>query len=165
MTSTTTNQPNKPSTRSTGWIHFQRMTVDDRLKARCLVDGCTTILSTPSHCTSTLIRRRHDVHRMKDFHSKDLPRHSKKKRISSHLKKRLDDAVMLAIVEDGRSFNDFSKKVLNKFIQVILPSKRTIYNFGLLYRCCLTSRLPTSSSVYDYEETETPSFENFLLVN
>lgn len=129
MTSTTT-QRNKPSTRSIVWVYFQRTTVEDRLKAKCLVDGYTTILSTPSHSTSTLIRHLRDVHRMKDFQlQEDLPHHASKKRISTHLKKRLDDAVLVAIVEDGRSFNDFSKKGLKKFIQEALPSKRTVYSF------------------------------------
>jgi hypothetical protein len=131
MTSTTA-QRNKPSTRSIVWVYFQRTTVDDRLKAKCLVDGCTTILSKPSHSTSTLIRHLRDVHQMKDFQLKeDLPHHSNKKRISSHLKKRLDDTVLVAIVEDGRSFNDFSKKRLKKFIQEVLPSKRKVYSFEI----------------------------------
>ena len=123
----TTIQSNKPSKRSPAWMYFQRITVDDRLKAKCLIDGCTTTLSTPFHSTSTLIRHLRDVHKMEDFQSKEiLPNHSTKKRISSHLKKRLDDAVLVAIVEDGRSFNDFSKRGLKKFIQAALPSKRTI---------------------------------------
>ena len=123
----TSVQPNKPSKRSPAWMFFQRITVDDRLKAKCLIDGCTTTLSTPFHSTSTLIRHLRDVHKMEDFQSKEvLPNPSNKKKISSHMKKRLDDAVLVAIIEDGRSFSDFSKKGLKKFIQVALPSTRTI---------------------------------------
>ncbi|CAF1564257.1 unnamed protein product, partial [Adineta ricciae] len=41
----------------------------------------------------------------------------------SHIaKKKLDDAVVAAIVEDGRSFGDFSKSGVKKFIRLALPN-------------------------------------------
>jgi hypothetical protein len=52
-----------------------------------------------------------------------LVNRSTTQKISSKLKKKLDYAALVAIIEDGRSFNDFSKSGFKKFIQLILPSK------------------------------------------
>ena len=39
-----------------------------------------------------------------------------KKKLPIELKKKLDEALLVAIVEDGRSFNDFAKSGVTKFI-------------------------------------------------
>ena len=106
------------------------MTVVDRLEEKCLIDAYTTILSTPFLSTSALIRHLGDVCKIEDFRSKGVLAHrSNKNRISSNLKNRLDNAILVATFEEGRSFNHFSKKRLKKLLQSTLPRKRTMFSF------------------------------------
>ncbi|CAF1273376.1 unnamed protein product [Rotaria sordida] len=80
------------------------------------------VLSTPLHSTSTLIRHLRDVHELDEFKSKEkLVYRSKQKRMPVKLKKKLDCALITTIIENGRSFGDFSKSGFQKFIQLALP--------------------------------------------
>ena len=78
------------------------------------------------------------VHKLNEFKSKEkLVNRSATKKISSNLKKELDYAAIVAIIEDGRSFNDFSKSGFKKFIQLTLPSKKIL----IIITCFLYSSI------------------------
>ncbi|CAF2890154.1 unnamed protein product [Rotaria sp. Silwood2] len=104
------------------WAYFERMYGDQGLQAKCLVSDCAKVLSTPLHSTSTLIRHLRDVHKVDELKPKEkLVNRSTDQRIPVKLKKKLDGAVVAAIIEDGRSFGDFSKSGFQKFLQLALP--------------------------------------------
>ena len=129
---TTTAQSVAVQKQSTVWTYFERIKTDERLKAKCLIDGCGKVLATPLHSTSTLIRHLRYVHKLNGFKGKEeLANRSPIKKLSLQLKKKLDDAVMAAIIEDGRSFSDFSKAGFIKLIQLAVPSKKHTYSYHL----------------------------------
>jgi hypothetical protein len=145
-TTTTVRQTAVVLKQSLVWNYFERINTDEHLKAKCLVDGCGKILATPLHSTSTLMRHLRDVHKLTEFKSKEkLVNRSNTKKISSQLKKKLDHAAIVAIVEDGRSFNDFSKKGFKKFIQLALPSKK-IFVIVIYFLCLSMSYLNSTRS-------------------
>ena len=124
---TTTQQQTVIPKKSHVWSYFERIVSNQQLKAKCLVDNCTTVLSTPLYSTSTLIRHLQYVHQITEFKSKEtLVNHSTTRKISLQLKKKLDDAVVTAIVEDGRGFGDFSKSGIKKFIQLAFSSEKIL---------------------------------------
>ncbi|CAF4565531.1 unnamed protein product, partial [Rotaria sp. Silwood2] len=104
------------------WAYFERNYGDRSLQAKCLVDDCAKVLSTPLHSTSTLIRHLRVIHELDEFKPKEnLAHRSKQKRIPVKLKKKLNRAVVRTIIEHGRSFGNFSKSGLQQFIQLALP--------------------------------------------
>ncbi|CAF3250677.1 unnamed protein product [Rotaria sp. Silwood2] len=114
------------------WAYFERIYGDEGLRAKCLVGDCSKILSTPLHSTSTLIRHLRDVHELDEFKPKEkLVYRSKHKHIPVKLKKQLDRAVVTAIIEDGRSFGDFSKSGFRKFIQLALPGYKPPHRISI----------------------------------
>ncbi|CAF2193906.1 unnamed protein product [Rotaria magnacalcarata] len=107
------------------WKYFQRIDSEEKLYAKCLVQKCPKLLSTPQHSTTTLFRHLRDVHKIDEFRKKKKEKivHNRiQKRIPEKLKRTLDRAIVKAIVEDGRSFGDFSKSGFRKFIELALPS-------------------------------------------
>ncbi|CAF3321645.1 unnamed protein product [Rotaria sp. Silwood2] len=125
---TTTAQSTVVQKRSPVWIYFEKILIDGQLKAKCLIHGCEKILAIPLHSTSTLIRHLGCVHKLNGLESKEkLVNRSPIKKISLQLKKKLDDAVIEAIIQDGRSFGDFSKAGFKKFLQLAVPNYITPY--------------------------------------
>ena len=118
------------------WTYFQRIDSTEHLQAKCLIGGCKTLLSTPLFSTSTLIRHLRFVHKMTDFKAKEkLVNRPHTKKISLNLKKKLDNAAVAAIIEDGRGFGDFSKSGFQKFIQLALPGKKVLVTIAASFRC------------------------------
>ncbi|CAF3424623.1 unnamed protein product [Rotaria sp. Silwood2] len=131
---TTATQTSTIHKQSLVWKYFQRIKTGETLQAKCLIKNWHKVLSTPLYSTTTLIRHLRDVHKVKEFQDKEkLVNRSNKKKISSHLKKKIDQAALVAIIQDGRTFDDFSKPGFRKFLQLIVPSKKTLLLIYLLY--------------------------------
>ncbi|CAF1445343.1 unnamed protein product [Rotaria sordida] len=135
------------------WAYFKRIYGDQGLKAKCLVGDCAKVLSTPLHSTSTLIRHLRDVHEVDEFKPKEkLVHRSTHKRIPVKLKKKLDRAVVTAIIEDGRSFGDFLKSGFRKFIQLVLPGYKAPHRNSINTRlkCLHTKHFFITYGFYGY---------------
>lgn len=68
--------------------------------------------------------RRHlgNVHNLEEFLYPSQLRHRKKtKLVSTKYKRQLDNAAIEAVFLDGRSFNDFEKKGMAKFLKLAVP--------------------------------------------
>lgn len=125
MTTVATSENAVMLKQSAVWNHFERIYINEELETKCLINDCAKILSTPHHSTSTLIRHLRSVHKLTEFKSKEkLVNRRNTKKISLELKTKLDHAALVAIVEDGRSFNDFSKNGFKKFFQLALLSNK-----------------------------------------
>ena len=127
MTTTATKISTTPKQKqSLVWTYFRRINTAETLQAQCLIRKCHKVLSTPLYSTTTLIRHLRDTHKLPEFKPKaKLVNHSNKKPVSSYLKKKFDRAALVAIIQDARSFDDFSKPGFQKFFKLIAPSKKT----------------------------------------
>ena len=77
----------------------------------------------PNGSSDTNLRRHlGNVHKLEGFlYPSQLRHHKKAKLVSTKYKRQLDNAVIEAIFLDGRSFNDFEKKGMAKFLKLAIP--------------------------------------------
>ncbi|CAF2662301.1 unnamed protein product [Rotaria sp. Silwood2] len=106
------------------WNYFKRIETNGVFLAQCLKKECSKILSTPNWTTSSLIKHLNYVHKIRDL--KKLPSYRFRasggvQKLSKEKKSHIDRLALEAIIKDGRSFNDFNKSGLKRFIQNIFP--------------------------------------------
>ncbi|CAF1378545.1 unnamed protein product [Rotaria sp. Silwood1] len=109
------------------WDYFKQVNVNGILKAECLHDDCKIQLLMPNMSTTSLRRHLHHVHQLDEFKicKKDLHKNRKKK-LPPQVKKQLDKLLIEAVVRDARSFTDFDKPGLKRFLQFALPGKKML---------------------------------------
>lgn len=65
------------------------------------------------------------MHKVPEFREKDdSVKLSMKKKVPPRLKKKLDYAALVAVIQGGRSFSDFGKSGSMKFLGLALTSKK-----------------------------------------
>jgi hypothetical protein len=126
--SNTTKQAYKP--RSPVWRYFKRVTINEINRAQCLVDGCSKILSMPNWSTSALYKHLRYVHKIDNLKKRSNGRVIVGRvvhKLTRTKKKKLDHLALEAIIKDGRSFNDFNKSGLKRFLQYAIPGNNEIF--------------------------------------
>lgn len=87
-------------------------------KAKCL--KCNKEISIKDHSTTCLRRHVNRCQKLSIFSPKKNVQKSSSK-ISSDMKDRLDRLVYSCLIQDGRSFSDFQKPGIVRFLQEALP--------------------------------------------
>ena len=105
--------------KSAVWNHFKRVIINGVYRAQCLERGCKKTLSIPNLSTSSLHKHLRDVHKIEDL-KKASNGHIKSaqsiQKLPKNKKKKLDHLALEPIIKDGRSFNDFNKSGLKRFL-------------------------------------------------
>lgn len=90
----------------------------DRQSATCTL--CKAVIKTTNFSTTGLIKHLRQVHKI----NIETPVSTvEKPKFPQKLKNELHDLAVKAIVEDSRSFNDFRKPGMMKFLKKIVPGK------------------------------------------
>lgn len=150
--STTESNGNASPKQSRVWKYFKRIEEGNggSSKAKCQIAGCGQILSTPAHSTTTLSRHLRDVHKMKEFdRTAETPLIRMKRKLPVALKKKLDHAVLVAVIQDGRSFNDFAKAGIAEFIGLAIPGNKNLSLRRLVFWFRFHFRLRVASSSHN----------------
>lgn len=106
------------SLRSSVWKYAKKITPD---LARC--NECGKEIKTKCGGTSSLRKHLINRHHITVSSSKKPEDRTRNNSISKQRKSRLDHLLKLAIFEDGRTFGDFSKSGMVKFLAEAVPGK------------------------------------------
>jgi hypothetical protein len=112
------------------WHYFKRVTINGVDRAQCLVDGCSKTLSMPNWSTSSLYKHLRHIHKINNLKKKSNGRVIVGRvvhKLTRTKKKKLDHLALEAIIKDGRSFNDFHKSGLKRFLQYAIPGNNEIF--------------------------------------
>lgn len=105
--------------RSSVWKYATKVSSD---VGQCNV--CSKTIKTTTGGTTTLRKHLLRKHNITDVaHRPESSRKTINKTISKQRKARLDQLVKIAIFEDGRTFGDFRKSGIMKFISEAIPGK------------------------------------------
>ena len=114
------------------WSYFKRVLIDGIYRAQCLENGCTKTLAIPNWSTSPLYKHLREIHKIEDLKKKPNGRgivggviH----KLTLTKKKKFDHLALEAIIKDGRSFNDFNKSGLKRFLQYAIPGNKKMLLF------------------------------------
>jgi hypothetical protein len=128
------------TSKSPVWQYFKRVQINGVYRAQCLIAQCPTTLSIPNGSTSSLFKHLKNIHKIttlkKKFNGRVIEGRVVPK-LTKEKKKTLDHLALAAIVKDGRSFNDFHKSGIKRFLDAAIPgNKEIIFYFFYYFSLC-----------------------------
>ncbi|CAF1449689.1 unnamed protein product [Adineta steineri] len=116
--------------RSSVWNYFKRVSINGVNRAECLEKECGKTFSLINWSTSALFKHLRDIHKIDNLKKVANGRviiGRIQHKLSKAKKKKLDNLAIEAIIKDGRSFNDFNKTGLKRFLQYAIPGYYPIH--------------------------------------
>ncbi|CAF1479092.1 unnamed protein product [Adineta steineri] len=116
--------------RSSVWNYFKRVSINGVNRAECLQKECGKTFSLVNWSTSALFKHLRDIHKIENLKKNTNGRviiGRIQHKLSKAQKKKLDSLAIEAIIKDGRSFNDFNKTGLKRFLQYAIPGYNPIH--------------------------------------
>ncbi|CAF1229855.1 unnamed protein product [Adineta steineri] len=115
---------------SSVWNYFKRVSINGVNRAECLQKECGKTFSLVNWSTSALFKHLRDIHKIENLKKNTNGRviiGRIQHKLSKAQKKKLDSLAIEAIIKDGRSFNDFNKTGLKRFLQYAIPGYNPIH--------------------------------------
>lgn len=141
------------------WQYATRNTNTKEQSATCGI--CGTIIKTTNWSTTGLRKHLTQVHGMATMLPTEAP---KKSNISPELRKELHDLAVKAIIEDSRSFNDFRRSGMLKFLRRASPGEYFSSNRTPQDLFAYTLKLK-ASTYRDQERNGRYFIQSFLCIN
>ena len=113
---------NDKSLRSSVWTHATKITPET---ARC--NKCGKTMKTVNGSTSSLRKHLLVQHSLVPSPPRKAGARKKTTSLSNEKKSRLDHLLKLATFEDGRSFGDFRKSGMSKFLAEAVPGENIVH--------------------------------------